>query len=474
MPSKVLVIGSGLTALSFSYGSREEFDFIDPQLRFSEKFSESNSLNIKSKFGSEHMFVSLEDFLDEGKVDSEDNLVPASYGYGGFSTVWGNGLNVLPLAEINNWPVDHSQFEASYKDLLGRIPHVANKSELDIRFSWPTTRAIHSFHITREFKQLLVSLNNTSRSFHVGESRLSLNIPKCKKCSLCLSGCPYGALLDAGDEFDKLRIESKINLIQGKVTSLVPHKDGIVVNYLTEDGHAKTLFYNEVVIAAGPLSTAKILIESNLIQDKILIRDSQMFYGAVLSLRHFSNPQVNLSQITLAAHRGSNIDFSMSIYAPSSESKKRIEKFLKMITGFSIKLPRFINAHILPVIGFIDSESSGYIEIAKENGKLTLKNVVNPETLCAVEKSIAQVKKPFLKHGFFTSRKLFRLSGVGQGFHIGGSLPIDSKYIDSNGRLRNEPRIRIVDASVLPRIPAGSHSLTAMAMSHYLAGKKLE
>ncbi len=472
--SDILIIGSGLTALSYFYGLKENCDLMDTEVRLGSKVTPNQPLNAKTRFNSSHMFESERLFLGKDNVKSDIGLIPLSYAYGGFSTVWGNGINILPNKEIAKWPVDVKKFSESYLYLLSKIPHTITPSELDYRFPWPHLRNQSPTPITPDFEKLLGKLLLKKREFLVGPSRLSLNLKNCKNCGLCISGCPYGALLDSGEEFDKIRLNSSLNFIQGKVLSLTSTETGVSVKYQSADGAYSSAHYKKVVLAAGPLSTAKILLESKLIEGSISIKDSQMFYGAIFSLRSFREPQTNLAQLVIIAKHSNLPDFSISLYAPSIDSRIRIQSAFKFFRFVKLRVPKKFNSHIIPIIGFLDSEMSGQIKLSRRMSESDLRLIEHQFTSTSVKKIIKSLKKPLRGSGFYLFKLFVRLAPIGQGFHIGGSLPIGSELIDANGCLRVDSRIQIVDASVLPKIPAGSHTFTAMAMAHYLAGKRNE
>lgn len=75
--------------------------------------------------------------------------------------------------------------------------------------------------------------------------------------------------------------------------------------------------------------------------------------------------------------------------------------------------------------------------------------------------------------GAFSMARLARLTPPGWGFHHAGTLPMCSApgpfetHID--GRLWNSRRVRVIDGSVLPSLPAKNHSLTIMANAARIA-----
>lgn len=81
--------------------------------------------------------------------------------------------------------------------------------------------------------------------------------------------------------------------------------------------------------------------------------------------------------------------------------------------------------------------------------------------------------RALLPLGVYSSRRLASYSPPGWGFHHAGCLPMRSSpepyetHVD--GRLWNSKRVRVIDGSVLPSLPAKNHTLTLMANAARIA-----
>jgi choline dehydrogenase-like flavoprotein len=79
--------------------------------------------------------------------------------------------------------------------------------------------------------------------------------------------------------------------------------------------------------------------------------------------------------------------------------------------------------------------------------------------------------------GALSHSLLASYSPPGWGFHYAGSLPMKREpqayqtHVD--GRLWNSKRVRVIDGSVLPSLPAKNHSLTMMANSARIANEMI-
>ena len=87
--------------------------------------------------------------------------------------------------------------------------------------------------------------------------------------------------------------------------------------------------------------------------------------------------------------------------------------------------------------------------------------------------SLAGHAYEFAKLGAITFPGLSKTTPTGWGFHHAGTLPSrlapGEMETHLDGRLWNSRRVRVIDASVFPSLPAKNHSLTMMANAYRIA-----
>ena len=87
--------------------------------------------------------------------------------------------------------------------------------------------------------------------------------------------------------------------------------------------------------------------------------------------------------------------------------------------------------------------------------------------------SLARHVYEFAKLGAITFPALSKTTPTGWGFHHAGTLPsrLAPREMETHldGRLWNSRRVRVIDASVFPSLPAKNHSLTMMANAYRIA-----
>jgi choline dehydrogenase-like flavoprotein len=129
--------------------------------------------------------------------------------------------------------------------------------------------------------------------------------------------------------------------------------------------------------------------------------------------------------------------------------------------------------------GYLDSADGGVIGITADSGGrytapyLSLNGILPHDA----KTKIRHLARLFVRHsrcvGAVPLSLMMKIGMPGEGSHIGGSLPM-RKYprafeTDNLGRLAAWPNVHIVDASVLPRLPAASYTYTIMVNAHRIA-----
>jgi ferredoxin len=332
---RTLLVGTGPSGYSV-LSSLEHFDDIwimDGQTAFnSNAISTRSHLALKQKFGSSHTYVDSESL---GLKENRSFQLPISYSRGGFGEIWGNGFTPYDIFELMPEDSDdlYSPLLEAMKELLDRIPFSHSESELDYRFgkleNWSNSKTTTGINLHPLFVKFL-NRRKKSKTYDLlfGQPNLLLDPNKCTKCGLCLTGCPYGALFDPGEHVNKMIYSRKISsdrFIRGILKRIDLVETGVVVTYLV-DGIETTQDFDEVILAAGPLSTALILINSGLLPDNFFVPDSQVFYGAFFSLRRFRREKESqeVGQIVCYPLNKSEGDFQVTLYSPSETSRTRI------------------------------------------------------------------------------------------------------------------------------------------------------
>lgn len=480
---RVLVVGtgpSGFAVLNSLHNAHDVWimdghaDVVDSEI------STKSHLALKMKFGSTHTYV---DSRSIGLVDDSKYKLPISYSRGGFGEIWGNGFTPYKTKEIfpEASPVLETGIRNAMQDLLDDIPYTHVPSELDSRFgredSWSKSKALSEWSPNPIFERFL----NTRKGLDTdgllfGQPSLLLDSHRCKNCGLCLTGCPYGALFDPGERINQMVASKELDInkfIKGIVKKLESTILGVKVFFDSENIEKIELF-DEVILSTGPLSTALILMKSGLLPEKFEIPDSQVFYGAFVSRKRIRPASLTREVGQMVSYPGDTLngDFQISFYAPSELSRSRISQTVFPSWMRYLKIPRFLSERIVPAIGFLPQDMSGKIVIQSEAQGFSVTREKNSSSSRSAQKALNRVSRAFRYYGLMNLPLATQIPAAGSGFHIGASLPLGGRYLDDMGYLKNVKGVRVLDASILPKIPAGAHTFFSMALIAALVKKK--
>ena len=446
---------------------------MDGQADFDDStISTKSHLGLKMKFGSIHTYI---DSKTLGLIDDSSYKLPISYSRGGFGEIWGNGFTPYDATEIfpDASPAFQNRIRVAMQELLKKIPFSHSPSELDFRFgdvdSWSDSKSTGklTWHFGfEEFLRTRGDLNPDGLLF--GPPNLLLDSNRCTNCGLCLSGCPYGALFDPGEHINRMVASNELDinkLIKGIVKRLDPTDQGVRV-YFQSDGIQKSELFDEVILCTGPLSTALILMNSGLLPDEFEIPDSQVFYGAFISRKRLrpSASTKEVGQLVCYPQEGLSEDFQISFYSPSELSRRRISQTVFPTFVSFLKIPKLISERIIPAIGFLPQDLSGKIVIKRVAKSFSIYRLENPSSVYSSRQALRRVSRAMRRFGFVNVSITTQIPPPGSGFHIGASLPLGGNYVDDFGYLNNAKSIRVLDASILPKIPAGAHTFFSMAL----------
>lgn len=128
-------------------------------------------------------------------------------------------------------------------------------------------------------------------------------------------------------------------------------------------------------------------------------------------------------------------------------------------------------SRLLVIQGFLHSDLSSQIELTWDGKKMSAVGKINPEVKLRVRKISSKLSAMKKELGFQPLKPLLNIGLPGQGWHTGATFPMKKNPTqwnesDLQGRPFDLKRIHVVDASVLPSIPATTITLSIMANAH--------
>ncbi|HEU6449059.1 MAG TPA: GMC oxidoreductase [Verrucomicrobiae bacterium] len=420
-----------------------------------------------------------------------------SLALGGLSNVWGAAALPYRDADISNWPIKTADLAPHYRaaaEIMGLAARRDDLEEILPLYSENPSRLQSS----RQAQSFLARLEKhrdrlNSRGWHFGQSRLAVRAtdsPRgsgCVYCGQCMTGCIYGCIYNSADTIRELRPDKNFS-----------YRGNVVVTRLREDGGAVliegfdrqtraplTFETKRVYLAAGVIPTAQILLRSqNAFDCALTLRDSQYFLFPVLLAKRTrdlkSETLHTLSQVFLELNSPqiSPRGVHLQVYTYSDIIAQAVRHSLGPLKMFA----RPFVERLLIAQGYLHSDESATVEMRlKRDGEkdfLQLDAKPNPRTKPVIKKVLRELAKQFRALGGVPVPPMLQIAEPGRGYHIGGSIPMraEPKEFESDllGRPHGWKNVHVVDASVLPDIPATTITFSVMANAHRIGAAELD
>lgn len=394
----------------------------------------------------------------------------SSFALGGLSNVWGSAMLPYRPKDIESWPVSTDEMAAAYSAVLSYVP-LAGKVD-SLAADWPLYSApVSDMPVSRQIQGFLKRTQGKEiKGLTMGRARLAVNAPKCLACGECLGGCPYDLIYSARQELPALLAAGLIYKAGLSVNALEETAQEVQI-HVNAGNEKSTIKADRVYLAAGVYNSANILMRSLSIP-KIQILDSQYFLFPLLTLSKTSDLEQErlhtLAQVFMEIEDPSITpsNIHLQLYGYSSILDATMAKRLGPLRG----LRNLLLERMLVVQGFLHSDSSGRLQAELSGGRLTITPQPNPtvdQTLKRILRYLSRQAKTF--HAFPIA-PLLQQTAPGRSYHCGGSFPMQESprlgETDDLGRPAGWKRVHVVDASVLPTIPAATISLTIMANAY--------
>jgi GMC oxidoreductase len=475
-PIAHLVVGSGPTgyaaALSLLDAGETVF-VIDPKRPVFPSGMSGESISAqKNLFGSTEMYRVGE----SSRIVGEATGIPYSETRGGLSATWGAGLQVFPNDHFVNWKCSGSGIRSAYTRLLSEIDHIYEDDPISKNYPWPSTKRAHAPSKSKLNSLVKNAEFDKNAQALFGYARLAITQKGnrgCRLCLGCLNGCPYDSIFNSGNELLRLAAKNpRLHIIEGFVDKIEILGDtNFVVEIFDKKNQKLRLDAMNIYLALGAIGTPALLLRSKILNHKIVVKDSQVFYSAYLSLKKISEKSgISLAQIFITNPLQSEDKFHVSLYSATREVKERIELKLSEILKIRIRIPNVIASRIVAGIGFIEPIKSGTIELESMHGQISISKKRDSETIVNVRNVDNKVAKELRRFRIFKIPLSLQIPEVGSGFHSGGGLydfqESGGHLLDKYGSFNEIKGLKVCDASGMNFDIAGPHTLTAMAFAY--------
>lgn len=444
----------------------------------------------KVHFGSDYIYAHTRSFAPIQTLESGRVAYP-TFAKGGFSNIW--GAAVLPPAECDmaDWPVSRHEMEPYFRQVAQTLPICGGEGTLPEAF--PAYRDdLGKLNAGPQGDALLDDLKKAEgrlrkRQTLYGRARLAVHTQSspegvlgCIGCGYCFTGCVRGSIFSTLPMLAELRRNG------------AEYRDGICVDRIDESDGKPTVYavdtrndtrhafsFDAVFVAAGPINTTRILLQSRELYDRpVLLKESQKFVLPMLRLRGaptaMEQPSVTLGSTFIEAKVASQ---------PAHWLHLQIVPMNRMIietAGLPGALHPIVGRLWKPLLRRMMAAWCGMHSDYSSHVELRLRRGANQSAALEIglrpsEKARAgarQAAKDLFRMGlaFHTlfCYWMIRFSNPGSGTHCGASFPMrrqprDLLDTDVYGRPFGWSRVFAVDSSVLPSIPGTTLGFSVMA-----------
>ena len=412
-----------------------------------------------------------------------------SLALGGFSNVWGAAMLPFRDADLAGWPVKNAELAPHYRAVTAITGLAAQRD--DLAESLPLyCEAPQPLPSSRQAEWLLGNLNRhreplRAAGWRFGRARLAVRAATtaagggCRLCGLCLTGCPYGCIFNSADTVRQLQTRPDFTYQREAIVTRLGETGGRVEvrGFDRRTREPLRLQAERVYLASGVIPTAQILLRSQGDYDRpVRLRDSQYFLFPLLLSRRLPGLPAEalhtLSQVFLevddpavSAH-----PIHLQAYSYSDTIHQAVRQSLGPLKALAPRLAE----RLLVFQGYLHSDESATITMTlyREGAKdvLQLQAEANPETRPRIHKLLRALLRQSHRLGGMVVPPWLQVPQPGRGFHSGGSWAmrtIPGRFeSDVLGRPHGWSRVHVVDASVLPSIPATTITFSVMANAH--------
>ena len=412
-------------------------------------------------------------------LDPQGMGAEPSFARGGLSNVWGASALPYTSHDTADWPVSAEEFAPHYAACAELLGIAGEKDDLA---DWLPLHAAPRAQL-RASTQGATMLDAMTRhraalhehGFRFGRARVAADASNCTYCGLCLHGCPDRLIYSSNRTIAAMQANPNFTLRGDTVIETLG--DGVAHGKDRSTGASISLEAQQIFLASGAIpSTATLLRSAEAFDQPVALKDSQYFLLPLALFRGAGGAREEklhtMAQLFLELRDPALSPYTihMQIYTYNSLMAGAVRQRLGAMLE---PLARWGDAHFVLIQGYLHSAHSGEIEMTLRRDKLEARGKPNPEARRIIGALTRKLMAHATKLGAVALPPLMEITEPGRGFHIGGSFPMHTApgrfQTDTLGRPFGWRRTHVVDATVLPSIPATTITYPVMANAHRIA-----
>jgi len=419
-------------------------------------------------------------------VDSNNHVLVhgrGSYAAGGMANAWGAQLLRYTdddLSEAGNWPISASDLARHYTELES---HIGISGDFDdmASFLGPTEKLLPHIPSVPVASYMLNKYRRHSRkngisSLKIGRPRLAvLTQPHHGRPAYNFGETDFFTPASDGiynplHTLAELRQRNKLTYLGGhKLISFKEHPDYVEVEVeVLENKQRKILRTKHLLLGCGTIQTTQLIVLNySKTNQSLPFIDHPPILLPIFFPASFGSCLPNNSypiQLIGTLEEGKGRDM-ISFYYPAGMLWSDLvpDIPLPINTAHSV-LSRIISGMLVAQIWETSKPSNNNLLTINNDGTIQIKYADRQQY-----SKLSLLLPALRKLGGYTLSRFASMPPPSWGFHHAATLPMRTNpkkfETHTDGRLWDSRRIRVIDGSVLPSLPAKNHSLTIMANS---------
>ncbi len=430
-----------------------------------------------------------------------------SFASGGLAQAWTGGAYPFNDGELEAFPFGWETMGPAYGEVAARIG-VSGVGDDDLGAFYPVHEDLlppipldaHSAQLFDTYRAKRAALTSRHR-LYLGRAR-SASLSRdhagraaCTRCGRCLWGCPNQSFYTPSITLDECRRNTRFQYVSGVCVEHFAYDDSNKVSHVIArelDGGAEVKQdVGALVLAAGTISSARILLES------LLRAGRRHELDGLMDNRQVLMPFVNLKRLGVRFDDRSYQYHQLAIGAPGERAFDYVHGLVTTLTTAmthpvmqnlpfgmraSAALLRDIHGALgLANINFPDtrrSENRIALETGADGSRRLMITYTPPADENARVNAMIRRFRGFLGAlGCMAPPTMTRMRPMGASVHYAGTMPMVDDggdfTTDRKGRLRPFENLIVADGSTFPSLPAKNLTFTLMANAARIARENI-
>ncbi len=405
---------------------------------------------------------------------------------GGLSNVWGSAVLPWRGEDMAGWPVTADDLAPHYTAVAEFLPVAGGPSRVDDAFPDASVPLSEPMPATAQGAALLRRFDRASEAWRskgitAGPARQAV-AAGCRQCGLCLYGCPYELIFSTRSLVAAMAADGRLTYRKARVRRLSEDDTGVTAHL---EGGTDTVLGEKAYLAAGVLETARLQFASDLALSDLTVTLKESAHFFTPHLQSWGARGTGKDALHTLVQAFVEIDSSdLSPYLVHSQLYGWNDFYARELKtnygrGISALNPLFeaLARRLIVAQTFLHSDHCPEIALspAKDDPKGRLNVAIRPKDGFDVRVASARrtLARALRKAGLYAITPAGRTGAPGSSFHVGGSFPMSDDprpgQTDTLGRPPGWRNLHIVDASVLPSIPASTITFSVMSNAHRIA-----